>query len=54
VSKWLEVVVSVALIIIEFIKSTDFNGKIDFFFVLRNAGKIAKLVQDVLNAVKAG
>jgi hypothetical protein len=52
VSKWLEVVVSVALIIIEFIKTTDFKGKIDFFFVLRNAGKIAKLVQDVLQAVK--
>jgi hypothetical protein len=52
VAKWLEVVIAVALLIVEFIRTTDFRGKIDLFFILRHAGKISKLVQDIFAAVK--
>jgi hypothetical protein len=52
VAKWLEVVIQVALLIVDFINTTDFRGKIDLFFILRHAGKISKLIQDIFAAVK--
>lgn len=51
VLKWMDKIVRVALLLRDFIASTTW-GKIDVFFVLLNAGKIAKLITDVVNVVR--
>jgi hypothetical protein len=52
VAKWIDVIIAVGLLIVEFIRTTDFSGKINLFFILKHAGKISKLVQDIFAAIK--